>query len=63
MAEIIKKTADSETVLGFGDIPYRENETMDSKANIAPLIELGWTPKIALEKGVSSILHTYGVIA
>jgi CDP-paratose synthetase len=58
-AEAVRKVSGSDTELGFGDISYGKNETMDSKAEIAPLKELGWTPKITLEKGVSCILKTY----
>jgi nucleoside-diphosphate-sugar epimerase len=61
LAETIKKIAASNTVLGFGDISYRKSETMDSKAKIKPLMELGWAPKFSLKMGISSTLHAYGL--
>jgi len=61
LVETISKVADSQTSLGFGDLPYRDNETMDSKAEITPLSDLGWAPEYTLEKGLSSILTAYGV--
>jgi nucleoside-diphosphate-sugar epimerase len=61
LAETIKKVANSKTKLGFGDLPIRDNEAMDSKANIAALKELGWIPKTTMEEGLSGILTAYGV--
>ena len=58
--EVIRKVAGSKTVLGYGDIPYGKNETMDSAAEILLLTGLGWAPKTTIEMGVSCILKTYG---
>jgi CDP-paratose synthetase len=58
-AEVVKRVSSSNTVLGFGDISYGKNETMDSKAEISPIKELGWTPEMPPEKGVTCILKTY----
>lgn len=38
--------------LDFGAIPYRENEVMYSQARIAPLLSLGWKPRVSLEHGL-----------
>lgn len=38
--------------LDFGAIPYRDNEVMYSQARIAPLLSLGWKPRVSLEDGL-----------
>lgn len=38
--------------LDFGGLPYREQEIMYSVSNNRPLVELGWKPVTALEKGL-----------
>lgn len=43
----------------FGEIPYRDYEIMDSKADISLLVELNWKPKICLEQGIKQILNAY----
>lgn len=58
---VIKDLSQSKTILGFGDIEYRSDEIMDSKADISALAELGWTPKIGVREGLSRILHCYGI--
>lgn len=58
---IIKKLSVSKTVINYGEIPYRSDEIMDSKAEISKLQELGWYAKISAEEGVSLILDRYGV--
>lgn len=58
----IKSLSHSESILGFGDIAYRSDEIMDSKADISGLTELGWIPKIDVTEGLSRILKCYGVV-
>lgn len=60
-AQAIKDLSHSTSVLGFGDIAYRSDEIMDSKADISALAELGWGPMIGIHEGLSRILHCYGV--
>ncbi len=62
-ALLVKSLSGSDTELGFGDIPYRADEIMDSVAQIAELKELGWNSKTPLEHGIGSILEAYGVAA
>ncbi len=50
--EMIHRKSQSKTVLKFGAIPYRENELMESKANIEELQKIGWRSKINLERGI-----------
>ena len=47
----IKELTQSVTKLKFGALEYRSNEIMKSKANIKALSDLGWAPKITIEKG------------
>lgn len=61
LAEMIKTLSHSPTVLGFGDIPYRSDEIMDSKADVSQLHELGWSPSYSLRDGIEKILNEYAV--
>lgn len=54
--EVVRSVAASPTELGFGDIPYRPDEIMNSFADIATLRELGWRPTVSLEDGIRRIL-------
>jgi CDP-paratose synthetase len=49
---LIKELCLSNTKLDFGALPYRENESMLSKANIDPLKAMGWKPAINLVDGL-----------
>ena len=50
---LVKSIANNNsTKLQFGAIPYRDNEVMDSKADISRLVELNWIPKIDLREGI-----------
>ena len=40
------------TQFEFGQLPYRLHETMDSKVNLAPLLKLGWAPRVSLGEGL-----------
>lgn len=60
-AQTIKDISHSSSLLGFGDIEYRSDEIMDSKADISTLAELGWVPKVGIQEGLSRILDCYGV--
>lgn len=60
-AKMIKSLSHSTSVLGFGDIGYRSDEIMDSKADISALAELGWIPKVGIKEGLSRILNSYGL--
>ena len=59
-AQAIKDISRSTSILGFGDIEYRSDEIMDSKADTSALVELGWIPRIGIQKGLSQILQCYG---
>jgi nucleoside-diphosphate-sugar epimerase len=50
---LVKNMANNNnTILNFGAIPYRENEIMNSKANIAEIRKLKWKPKFSLKEGL-----------
>lgn len=61
LPELVKKISKSPTVLAFGEITYRSDELMDSKADISQLRELNWVPKISITDGIRKILTEYGV--
>ena len=44
------------TKLAFGAIPYRPGEMMKVEVNNKALLDLGWEPKISIEKGIQKIL-------
>lgn len=55
--ELAKKlSGNSETLLDFGALPYRPNETMQIVANTAPLRALGWRPAVSLEEGLARMV-------
>ena len=53
LAVRMKELLRSETKLNFGAIPYRENEIMESKADISGVQALGWTPSTDIEEGIT----------
>lgn len=57
LAETIKFLSASQTILGFGDIEYRGDEIMDSKADNSALMELGWRPNVPLQDGVINTIN------
>ncbi len=59
--KLLKKLTDNDkTVLLFGALPYRENEIMDSKANINKIKkEIGWIPKTSLKEGLLKTINWY----
>ena len=57
--ETVHKLSQSQTVLNFGALPYRENEIMFSKASIEQLSLLGWNPDYSLEQGLMKTIAEY----
>ena len=51
----IKTLMKSTSTLNAGALDYRNNKIMKSKANIKALCNLGWEPKITIEKGIKSL--------
>lgn len=63
LVEIIKEVSQSPTELCFGEIEYRSDEIMDSKADVSQLNELNWVPTTSLQNGIEKILKEYNVIS
>lgn len=61
IVQILKKlTNNKNTILSFGDLPYRENEIMESKSNIKKIKEeIGWQPQVELKEGLLKIIDWY----
>jgi nucleoside-diphosphate-sugar epimerase len=45
------------TELAFGALPYRPAETMESRADISRLLELGWRPRVSLDEGLERTIR------
>lgn len=57
LALLIKKLTNSDSKMNFGVVPYRENETMVSIADITLLNSIGWFPKYTLEKALLNTIY------
>jgi CDP-paratose synthetase len=55
----IQRASGSRTTLGFGDITYRPDEIMQSKADIKQISELGWRQNHSIDDGIVRILECY----
>ena len=62
LVETIKAISGSQSVLGFGDVEYRSDEIMDSKADRSTLIELGWRPFVSLEDGIRKTVDSHKIM-
>jgi len=58
-ARMICAAAGSSSELNFGVLRQREDEIMDSVADISPLRELGWEPRVGLEKGIAMTVQSF----
>jgi CDP-paratose synthetase len=55
--QVMKKITNSNTTIEFGSLPLRENEIMDSFADINTIPTfVDWKPKISLEQGIKKML-------
>jgi len=53
-------TLNDETYLNFGGLSYRDNEIMESKANLKKIKEdVGWEPKVSLKEGLEKVVNWY----
>ncbi|KAA3667415.1 MULTISPECIES: NAD-dependent epimerase/dehydratase family protein [Pectobacterium] len=55
---LIKEIDCSSDLIEFGGVPQRENEIMDSYANIDELTSLGWKSNFSYEEGIKMLLDT-----
>ncbi|MBI4385155.1 MAG: NAD(P)-dependent oxidoreductase [Nitrospinae bacterium] len=54
LVQLIAKTCpDCKTKFNFGELPYRKNEMMESKADLADVSRLGWRPRVSLPDGIA----------
>jgi CDP-paratose synthetase len=54
---LLHRNLNSGSKLEFGKLQMEFDEIIDAKANIAPLKELGWGPKISLEMGLKLVIN------
>lgn len=59
IVELIKNLLSSQTRLKWGALPYRDNEIMDSSANIEANQKIGWRAKIGLKEGMQKTVNYY----
>lgn len=57
LLELTKELSGSTSELGFGDLPARIGEPVESKADTRILNELGWQPNISTEDGVRLLIE------
>ncbi len=56
--ELVKKLTDNnKTKLNFGALPYRENEVMDPRLDLAKLTALGWRQGVPLAEGLAKTIE------
>ncbi len=53
---LIHKLFKSTTILQFGDVPYRKDEVMYSRANLTYLNNIGWSPKFDIATGITETI-------
>jgi CDP-paratose synthetase len=56
IALLIHRLASSKSILRFGALPYRANEVMCSKIDLAYIKKLGWMPKVSIDSGISRVV-------
>lgn len=60
VCRINSQILNANTILNFGALPYRENEIMDSSADITKIKnDIGWCPQTSLEEGLKRTIDWY----
>lgn len=59
VVELIKQMLNSQSVINFGALNYRENEMMAFEVNIQKVKELGWKPEYDLAEGLQRTAEFY----
>ena len=59
LVKLLQDLSHTTTFCNFGAINYRNNEVMNSKADISLLTKLGWQPTVDIETGLSRMLEEY----
>lgn len=57
LVELIKELTNSNSLLKFGSIPYRNSEMMKSLSDNTEILRLGWKPKINLSTGLTKVIE------
>jgi len=55
LVQLAYQLTESRSALNFGVLPYRENEIMESEADISALVNIGWKPVMSLRDGMASM--------
>lgn len=58
--ELVQRITQSNTVLKFGALPYRDYEIMEPQANLEALQALGWSGQVSLASGIKAIIYEDG---
>lgn len=54
-----KEAGETNTLLNFGAIPYRENEIMNIEVENQGLKNLGWTPIFSIKEGLQNLIKEF----
>jgi nucleoside-diphosphate-sugar epimerase len=57
--ETVRDAIDPSLELGWGEVPYRDDQVMILQADVSRLRELGWSPQVELTAGLQSVAHWY----
>lgn len=56
LMNLMKSLTNSNSMLNFGAVPYRENELMHSETDNSALINLGWKPQYTIKQGLQKTI-------
>lgn len=59
ITELIGKILDKQSLLKFGEIPFREDQVMVMQPLCEKLVSAGWTPKVSLNAGLRSTVDWF----
>ncbi|MDT4952904.1 MAG: hypothetical protein QOJ02_1042 [Acidobacteriota bacterium] len=59
IVERVRDLIDPSLPLGFGEVPFREDQVMHLEADIARLRALGWSARVPLEEGLAKTVEWY----
>lgn len=59
IVERVRDLVDPSLPLGFGEVPFREDQVMHLQADTARLRALGWSPRVGLAEGLAKTVEWY----
>lgn len=59
VVESVRDLIDPSLPLGFGEVPFREDQVMHLEAETARLRALGWSPRVGLPEGLAKTVEWY----